>query len=294
MRRIVFGIAALFTGALAGPVAAQIVGQLLNVRGEVAIQRGRQRPQHAETGSQLRPADRVTTRGGAAEVVLFRDGQRFELLSGSTVRVGPAVVSGVSGAPPHRLGAISPTFRQALRTPGAPVPQRIMGLVIRSAGEEALGPARPTPNGAVREETATLRWEGPIEGDRLVLQVSDGMAVVHRIELPAAARSYMLPGHLLHPGRWYVWFVTAIRDGAAGQKCYALLRVLTPDERALLGRTEREAAANDPALLLLRAQLAERLGLFDEARAGYQAVLRLRPEDAGMQAALKRPSLAAP
>jgi hypothetical protein len=103
-----------------------------------------------------------------------------------------------------------------------------------------------------------------------------------------------VPDGVLRPGGYYIWSATSFQGGDAGSKCRALVRVLTAEERAVLDQMEQESAAaraaapDDPAPPLLLAQSYERLGLIDDALTSYRAVLELRPEEEGVQAAVKR------
>ena len=108
-----------------------------------------------------------------------------------------------------------------------------------------------------------------------------------------AVFEFTVPAGLLKPGEFYVWSVTALNGGDAGTKCRALVRVLLADERAEVERLEKEtadagaAAPDNPAPTLLLAQVYERLGMYDDALAAYEAARKLRPDDPGIQSALK-------
>jgi hypothetical protein len=285
--------------------AAAPVGQFQDVWGRVTVERG-QRP--ATTGRlflQLEREDVVRVgAGGRAEILLFQSGARFALGANSAVRVMPAQLRRLAGPEPRPLGQARQPFAgpRASSLPRRPVPQRLLGFVVRQGGEELLGPRHPQPHGAVRggepeakpSVAVTLRWEGPIEGDSLRLQINDDERTLFRTVLPPTTREFSLPKGVLRPGRWYAWRVMAIQDGSSRQECSALLRLLLPEERATLERLEREAAQAraaepvHPAPLLLLAQCYEGWGMFADARAAYHAVRRLRPDDAGVAAALQR------
>jgi cytochrome c-type biogenesis protein CcmH/NrfG len=72
------------------------------------------------------------------------------------------------------------------------------------------------------------------------------------------------------------------------------VRVLLPEEEVEVEALKKETAAvrasapNNPAPVLLLAQIYERLGMYDDALASYQAALKLRPGDEGVQAAVRR------
>lgn len=231
--------------------------------------------------------------GGSAEVVLFRTGARFLLSGASTARVEPAGLQPGSGSAPKPLPRLGPDLVRRINTPARRISPAILGVLVRGTEDPVLGPRGPSPNGAVRAEPVTLRWAGPVEADQQHLVISNGMHTVHQAELPPAAREFRVPRGILRPGHEYVWSVTAVRDGVSGRQCRALLRILLPAERAEVARWEREAAAarssapDSPSYLLLLAEAYERLGLVDDARSAYEKVLRLRPDDAGVQAALQ-------
>jgi hypothetical protein len=225
--------------------------------------------------------------------VLFANGARFALVSGITARVGPASLQWLAGPLPRPLPSAAQPFAQPLAVARRPIPQKLLGVITRG-DDPTLGPRHLAPHGAVREPPVTLRWEGPVEGEQLVLQVSDGDHVVYRVSLPATARSHELPAGAVKPGSWYGWVVTAVQSGESGHRSHALLRLLTPEERQALAQEESRAAASEsvgadePVWLMRRAELDEWLGLFDEARALYLQVQQLRPEDAAVREALSR------
>jgi Flp pilus assembly protein TadD len=146
----------------------------------------------------------------------------------------------------------------------------------------------------------TLRWDGPIQGDRLVLRIRDEKRIVHRAELKPTVRAYTVPSSALSTGPWYVWSVTAAGEEEDPLSCYAKLRVLTRQERMALEQEERLVAAarasapDQPAAPMRLALLYERLGMFEQARAACEAAQRLRPEDPAVRAALTRLNDAAP
>jgi hypothetical protein len=271
------------------------VGQLLNVAGRVDIQRAHHPPIVATLLFPLQTGDVLMVRdGGSAQVVLFQNGVRLTLPAGSTARVEPSALTSLSGPRPQPLPAVNRAFLRRVSTAPKQVSPRMLGILIRAPGDALLGPRNPAPNGAVHGAPVTLRWSGPIEGEQLRLQISDGERAIHRAELPATTREYAVPNGVLRAGEYYVWSVAALKGGDAGPRCRALVRMLLPQESADLEEIEREVAAarasssEDPAPLLLLAQTYEHLGMLDDARATYEAVLRLRPKVAGVLAALKR------
>lgn len=263
--------------------------------GSVVVQHTGQPSQRGTLLFPLQAGDIVTVRpGGSAELVLFENGARYALPAGTAARVEAARVRTRSGPAPKPLRSVSLDFVRPLGRPPRPVSPRLLGVLVRDVGDPTLGPRQPAPNGAVRAGPVSLHWAGPVEGEQLRLQIRDEQQAVHRAELPASAREYRVPDGVLRPGEYYVWSVTAVHAGESGPRCRALLRMLSPGERTALDRVEQEttaaraAAPDDTAPPLLLAQVYEQYGLFAEARAAYQNVLRLRPGDEGVQAALKR------
>jgi len=298
LRAIFLTLGLATVAALPSAAAPQAVGQLLNVTGRVEVQRAGQPVRKGTLLFQLQPGDLLVVReGGVAEVVLFKNGARFSLPGDSAARVEPLALQPRSGPAPKPLKGLSLVFVRQMNTVYKPPSTRILGVLVRSADEDGLGPCQPSPSGAVRDAAETLHWVGPIEGQQLRLRISDGRRTVCRADLPPAAREFKVPPSTLKPGVQYVWSVTTVADGESGHECRAPLRVLLPRERTEVEAMERETAAarrqdaNDPAPLLLIAQVYERLGLRDDARAAYQAAQRLRPDDEGVRAALARLSV---
>jgi hypothetical protein len=295
----------------------EAVGHLLDVTGPVEIER---RGQGARKGALLFPLQagdllRLAS-GSAAELVLYANGARFALVGPAAAQVETTRLQSRSGTSPQARRPLSLEFVQRLNHPVSPPKARILavhGLILRGT-DNGLGPRRPEPSATVRGAPVTLRWAGPIHGEQLHLQITDGRQTVHAADLPPTARDYPVPAGVLQPGDDYVWFVTAVQDGQSRQSCGALLRVLSPAGRAELERLERElgiaapgvpaappspppptpsdrstteAGETVPSLLLLGA-VYERLGMRAEARWAYVQVQRARPGDAGIAAALRR------
>jgi hypothetical protein len=292
---------------LASPTPPRAVGQLLNTTGNVQIQRGSQPARKGELLFPLYQGDLLRVgAGGSAEVVLFQNGARFRLSGASTARVGPSELKATSGAAPQALARLSSVFAKRLSAPARTISPRFLGVLVRDPGDPTVGPRNPLPNGCVPGEPVPLSWDGPIEGDGQRLEISDGKHVVYGSWLPPNARGYRLPAGILRPGEYYVWSITALSEsvseglkgveigrGVAGARCRGLLRLLPTDEQAELDRLVQENTAarrspsDIPTSQLLMAQIYERFGMFDEARFNYEEVLKLRPDDPGVKAALK-------
>src|SRR5438445_818203 len=108
-------IAAVLAGAVAGlscaahasaASAARPLGQLVNVAGSVAIQRGKQPAIKGALLTSLQNGDVVKVGdGGSAEVVLFATGARFALAAKSAARIDSSGLKPLSGPAPRQVGA---------------------------------------------------------------------------------------------------------------------------------------------------------------------------------------------
>jgi hypothetical protein len=271
------------------PAESRVVGQILDLKGRVEIQRGKGKALPGTLVFPLETRDVLHVgEGGAVEVVLFAKGVRFRLAGAGSVQIAQETLVPISGAKPQAVTELSPTLRHRLRTP---VRGGLTGLVVRGGNGAGFGPSHPSPDGAVRATPVTLRWSGLIDATQLHLQISAGEKDVDHKDLAADVREYEVPKGVLQPGKEYDWSVTALRGAAIGSWCRATLRLLPAAEVAEVAVIEKECAGSasvDTASLLLLAAAYERFDMKEDALARYQAVLRLRPGDAGVQAAVKR------
>jgi hypothetical protein len=262
---------------MAAAAPPRTVGQLLNVNGSVEVHRSNGPAQKGTLLFQLQAGDVLNVRnGGQAELVLFENGHRFLLDGPSAARVEAGGLKPASGAAPRALKSLSPVLTRQINRPARTISPRFLGVLVRDPGDPTVGPRNPQPNGAVRGAPVVLRWAGPVEGESLHLQISDGERIVHTSELLPTTREYQVPAGVLQPGQYYVWSVTAMTNSVSSARCRALLRLLTPAEQAALDRLEqdvrtaRAAAPANPADLLLLAQAYEQLGIFEAARASIR------------------------
>ena len=114
---------------------------------------------------------------------------------------------------------------------------------------------------------------------------------MHQLLRGAFPLDDLLERGTLQSGRLYTWSLEV--PGQAETRVTALLRLLTLEEEQAIQELETQAAAEqraqpgNPAPLLVLAEGYERVGLFDDAAAAYRDVLRLRPGNHAVAAALK-------
>src|SRR4051794_2151091 len=119
-RLLAVTLALLVTALVVIPLSAASppVGQILELKGRVEIQRGKGKPLMAtlvfplDKGDVLRVAD-----GGMVEVVLFAKGTRFQLTDAGTARITPDTLVPIAGAKPRAVPELSATLQRRLRTP---------------------------------------------------------------------------------------------------------------------------------------------------------------------------------
>jgi hypothetical protein len=278
-------------------VRAQTVAKALVVTGPTQVMRAALPPRPLRTRSEFLLGDRVQVGAqGSVLVVFYRKGVRYRLLAGSTYRIQAASVARLTGQPPQQLAALPSALVGAARMVLQSEPPQFLGTVVRS--DDAQGPRHPLPVGGVRTRIVTLRWEGPIigvGGERLSLrlqitEVAGSRTILERT-LSQDARSFLVPAHLLIPGRWYTWSVLAV---GPNRTCGGPIRLIGPAERSLLARVEQAdqtmhtSTEEDAETDRLLAEVYERLGLFAQALEDYELVLRQHSDDADAQAAVKR------
>ncbi|MCW3096770.1 MAG: hypothetical protein JWL77_2388 [Chthonomonadaceae bacterium] len=307
----------LFLG-LNAPALAQesAIGQVLRAQGKVVIWRAKERPIVCVGLDQLQLGDTLsaTSHGGSATVVLYKNGARFVLTVGSSVRVEQNRLFRLSGPIPQALTPLNLALIGPRKKPfpGAG-PQHPPEVGPRYGGSLILGPPKgpfdPWPDGAVRQASVTLRWEAHSNPDLWRLQIVETSSdtemapLLLRRDLPATIREFPVEEGLLKPGLWYRWSVTAVaqrRVGAhfveerkIGQVCEGIVRVLLPDESATLKGMELEAEAlnkqdpKDPTPYLLLGEAYEQFCLPKEAISAYKTALQLGAH-LGAEAAIQR------
>jgi len=281
-------------GAVAAPLLAQgqaaapePAAQLLNVKGSVEVRRaGEARP--ATLLMTLQPGDVVRVRpGGAAEVVLTGTGARFGLSSGSAAQVNASGLTRRSGAAPKAL--------RKLALPNPPVRsfnRRMLGLGTRGArGPDPNAPAKGTPYGAVRDFPVVLKWTGSSPEELNVSVQDEKKTAVLETKVPGATRELAVPDANLEKGKFYVW---TVKPAAGKAGSIGWFRVLLPQEKTSLEFLERQTgeerstSPDNPSPILLLAQTYERFGMYDDAMNAYQSAAQMRPNDPGLQDAMKR------
>lgn len=269
------------------PAAVGPVGQLLNVRGAVKIEHdGKIVKTQAATCDLLHEGDVVTIAPGAsAQALLSSTGLRYALASGSKVQVQSGLKS-LSGVAPKEMPRIGRAL--AMNRPG-----RAGATLLRGLGDSD-GPSHPSPIGLVPAEPVMLRWSGTTEGSLIVRVLeADSNKIVYTETIAANTQEQKIPDGKLKPGVWYSWSVQDMPSDAPGRICKSLFRLPLKTDAAHLAALEhdateaRKADKDDVTPDILLAQGYADLGLFDKARGAYEAALKLRPDDVGIQKALE-------
>lgn len=258
-----------------GRAEAEPPARVLNVKGSVEVRHGGSAAEPASLLTPLQVGDVVRVKpGGAAEVGFPGSGARFALSSGSAARVTATGLVRQSGAAPRTLR------RLALPKPAA------------SFRRFRTTTPKGNPYGALRDFPVVLQWTAPADRETTVALQDEARKTLYETNVPAGRQELLLPAEQVERGRFYVW--TAAPAGESKPASIGFFRVLLPQEKTALEFLERETsqerASNpeNPSPLLLLAQTYERFGMYSDAMTAYQGAAQLRPNDTGLQDAMKR------
>ena len=246
------------------------------------------RPQVLSAFDWLTARSLVTVNAGSRLTLAFVDGRRCEIEGAATVVVtatGPRLRSGTlrslppvppfprfpvlarEGAPGVRSGAVR--IRVGLDTP-------IRGVYPRA--------------GARSVAAATVLQFDPVAGmtDSYHVEIEDESGATV-FEADTRSPSLPVPDAALRAGARYFWRVQATdRVGATSSGAGEVVTLHADDvrRRSALHRALEERP--EPELRLLLAEIDWRLGLWREARDGFQAALATSPDPVAVQARLSR------
>jgi len=231
----------------------------------------------------LPPGALVEVAVGSSVTLAFATGTRFELGPGSRATL---VVGGLgdSSGPVSVLPPLPPLPRIQL----APAGRADRTMAVRTRGTRITG-LYPADDAAALADEVVLRFS-PVAGAasyRLEIEGEDGTSVF-RVE--TVSTTVKVSAGVLKAGMRYQWTVrtiggTSMDQGplARGDADFSTLSSETLTARARL----REAfAGSDAPSLAFLAEIDRELGLWWEAREGFQEALAKAPTDAAIRAAL--------
>jgi hypothetical protein len=211
-------------------------------------------------------------------VVVFADGSRFQMESGSRGTVGDRELGRRSG----EIRALDPLAPVARLLQGENVGRRVAAVRVRALVVTVYprGCATTLPDETVLRFSAT-------PGDWRVEVVDEtGSGVFAQT---TEATEVHIPAGKLRPGARYSWRIR-VQDatGAARQDEACFLTLSEELLRARSSLKEAIAEAADSTSLALLAELDRSLGLLWEAREGFRAALARSSGDAALRDALAR------
>jgi hypothetical protein len=284
----------LTVGLLVGVLSAafgqgRAVGQLVSLKGDVTVQLGDKKDKGFLMFPLQDEAVLTLRKGASADVVLYASRARYRLSSdpsGETrVKVSgqdpqPKLVP-LAGKAPQVLSQVAmlPGFSGLLEGQG--------GVLTRGASSN-----NPAPDGAVRAQPVTLRWDAPKDSQKLLVvvkteptpgSVESGDDVVRAPVAPGTAQ-FAVPAGKLKRGTWYKWNVFHGEQPWCGGR----LQVMDADTLTTLRALEKAASQerSQPsagvASRLILAQSYASLGLRAEALKLCEEIRRAHPNDPGI------------
>ena len=260
--------------AAAVQTAAPSVALVTEVKGDVRLAGGK--PLARLTW--LAEGARVETAKDAHAIVVFWNGERWRIDSGSRARILDAGVIRMSGGV-QQLESFPPLPHLP---PIAPASARssTYGAVRLRGGYWALLYPRSGTRSLLA--SSTLTFEPRQSGGPYRVEVIDPSGAII-FETETRETRVTVPAERLKPGTRYTWMVrlpsTPGVDAGAGE-------FTTLDRETEAARRAFHAAhtTRDAATLAMLAEIDLALGLLPEARKGFEDALALSPDDASMRA----------
>lgn len=291
-KTVLFMLSLVFVLALKVQAQSRYVGELLNVRGHVSLQRSSD-TRDAYTTQPVRINDIVQVAANSrAELVYQATGARYRLLPASSTKVGAARPARVSGPAPQEAGIV-----RFGGTSGGIGATSSLGLLQRNVIFHREG--KLSPFGSVEPGEIALVWGTPLRSAVTVriIETTDGVAkrTVMHSDLPTDPGTFKIDGRRLLPGRWYLWSVQEKGKDPDSPVRSAWIRLRADGDAATLAQlkqgteaAEKQARAGDTAELVLIGEAYERLGRFDLARDIYTTALQASPQDLALKQMLAR------
>ncbi len=279
-RAIAIVVAAIFAWSLSGDAAAgpQPVAMVTDIEGRATI---------AEAGgavallAELAPGARVDVGSGARIVVVYyASGEEFAFRGPGSLRIGAEAAERLSGAAletRHTLlaGAVGDIV---IAPAGVIQASLVMRVEDRGAEPRLIGPV----------DTRTLaprplfRWQAIAGVETYRFELIDGAGRTLTVAEVAATELRLPESIVLAAGETYTWEVSARAADGAVYSNWGDFSLSPPTERALVERLRPPGDATFSERVLFAAVL-EQLGLSDEARGYWRALLAERPGNARLR-----------
>lgn len=281
--RGVVGAAALSLGAVGlqgAPAQPEPVAIVASLSGIARVKPPERPARELALFDRLPAGSKIDVRPESVVVIAFATGHRFQLEGGARVTVTKEDLADARGAV-RAIEAVPPFHRiPPVRDVSA---ARTAALRVRGGGLNRL---YPREGATTMSDLTVLSFSAPPEAGDCTAEVLDTTG--NSVSKTAAGSSplALAPG-LLAPGQSYEWRVRCLT--ASGVILHADARFATlPLDMATARQALHAAAAADPALLGLLAEIDQSLGMFRESRDGFRAALAREPGNAALASALDR------
>jgi hypothetical protein len=217
----------------------------------------------------------------SSATVILLNGHRYELGPGAKATVTAESLAGKKG-PVQQLEPPLPPIPKAVPIAGNfPI---IGTVVIRGSNIRGLYPRNRV---AVLPASAKLSFQGVADASSYQVElVGEDENVL--LDLRTESTDIVIPDGTVQVGKHYAWSVEALGPAGAIARNSAEFVTISGEDlerRAEFAKTT-EGGADKALALALLADVDFRLGLLREARDGFLAALRLKPDETAIQHAL--------
>ena len=269
--------------ARAADCCKNTVAMIESVKGQVTIWLPRATNEIAASGLEWLPAGTaVEVHQGSSATLILINGHHYELRAGAKATVAADGLSRTTGQvrelkPFPPIPKFVPIVDDGESAPGA----------VRFRGPNDPQDLYPRADAAALPSSLTLLFSPVREASAYDITLEDETGETLLRERTSST-SLAVPPDKLREGARYSWRVRAI--GSAGVLGQGAAKFVTLSREDIGQRTQFSEALKDAveaSRLALLADVDLRLGLIAEARAEFQAALRLNPSDAAIQHALE-------
>ncbi len=232
----------------------------------------------------LQPGATLVLGANSSATVILLNGHRYELGAGARATLAAEGLTATRG-PVRELAPLPPIPK------ASPIRDRTArsSLAVRFRGGDEIHNMYPREGMTVLPGELKLSFAADKNATsyRVELKDADGNAVT---SLQAAATTVAIPAGIIQPGTTYSWHVRALGSlgiVGEGEAAFAVLSDQDAAQRSDLAKA-LAGSKEDATALALVADVDFRLGLLEEARAGFDAALRLRRDDARHCARIER------
>lgn len=279
--------------ALAVPGWADPLAVAVEIKGSVTVTRaGGGKPQKAALGRGLERGDKIQVGPGGSVTLFFNDGNVIELGEKSTMTIGGRV-GAATGSAAAKSGLPSEVFARVSRFVASDSHKSgMLAVAPLRGGEDAPQPMLLSPRRtSVRETRPSFTWRSVDGATRYQVSVTGDQGELWSRETGATMLDYPADAPELAAGGDYSCSVRALSETAPLLTDTETFTVLPAEETKQVGNDlqgieKATGTASSSAAMYIAASYLVGRGLYDEAVAQFEALVKVTPDAPGPHEAL--------